>query len=256
VDSSRHAGRVAVVTGAGSGIGRATVLRLANEGATVFGCDVSAAGLHETGDAVLASGAKASLHEADITSQADVDRVMAEAMGHGPISLLANVAGIMDHITPLGEMDDAMWDRVLGVNITGTMRMCRAAVPSMVEAGKGSIVNIASIAGLTGGAAGTAYTTSKHAMIGLTRSIAVVYGPKGVRCNVICPGGVETNIGVTAAPRVPWAAERVHGKNPAALPIEKAAPDDIAALLSWVSSDEGRNINGTVLTSDGGRSAG
>jgi len=141
-DSARHAGKVAIVTGAGSGIGRATALRLSHEGAHVIGCDVAEAGLAETQSAIEKAGFKASFVTADVTRQQDVEKIAAAA---GPrIDILANVAGIMDHFLPLGEVDDATWDRVLAVNLTGVMRLSRAVLPVMLSAGKGSIVTVAS----------------------------------------------------------------------------------------------------------------
>ena len=183
-----------------------------------------------------------------MTKQDDVDRVVAAA---GPrIDILANVAGIMDHFLPLGELDDATWDRVLGVNLTGVMRLSRAVLPSMLEAGKGAIVTVASEASLGAGAAGVAYTTSKHGVIGLVRSIAYFYGPRGIRSNAVLPGPVVTNIGATAAPRVPWAIERA--QLAMATMASPAQPDQIAAAISWLASDEASNVNGATLTDDGG----
>lgn len=132
MDTTRHDGKTAIVTGAGSGIGRATVVRLLKEGATVIGCDVSEAGLAETRALLAAMDLEADLIVADITKQADIDTVVA----HAPtIDILANVAGIMDHFIPLGELDDATWDRVIGVNLTGVMRLTRAVLPMMEKAG-------------------------------------------------------------------------------------------------------------------------
>ncbi|MGI9116949.1 MAG: SDR family NAD(P)-dependent oxidoreductase [Gaiellales bacterium] len=252
MDTTRHAGRIAVVTGAGSGIGRATVLRLAQEGASVIGCDVDSAGLDATRAALAHVGATAEFDVADITDQAAVDRLVAAA---GPrIDVLANVAGIMDHFLPLGEMDDATWERVLAVNLTGTMRLSRAVLPVMEAGGGGAIVTVASEASLGAGASGTAYATSKHALIGLVRSIAFYYAPRGVRSNAVLPGAVATGIGTTAAPRVPWAMERARLAM-ATMPPEPAEPDAIAAVISWLACDEAANVNGALVTADGGWAA-
>ena len=225
MDSSRHTGRVAIVTGAGSGIGRATAIRLSGEGARVIGCDVAEAALAETKLVMEQAGLSAEFVTADVTKQEDVNRVVAAA---GPsIDILANVAGIMDHFLPLGELDDATWDRVLSVNLTGVMRLSRAVLPSMLEAGKGVIVTVASEASLGAGAAGVAYTTSKHGVIGLVKSIAYFYGPRGIRSNAVLPGPVVTNIGTTAAPRVPWAIERA--QLAMATMAAPAQPDQIAS---------------------------
>ncbi|MFY1649581.1 SDR family oxidoreductase [Solwaraspora sp. WMMB762] len=246
----RYAGKVALVTGAGSGIGRAVALRLAAEGATVVGCDVDTDGLDGTGKLLAAAGHAADLVTADVTVQADIDELVTRLPGDR-IDLLANVAGVMDFFLPVTELDDATWDRVLAVNLTGPMRLTRAVLPLMKVAGKGAIVNIASIGGLTGSVAGSAYVASKHGLIGLTRSTAFLYGADGIRTNAVCPGGVETNIGRSAQPKVEWAYERL-SKSFAGHVTRTAAPDEIATLVAWLGSDEAVNVNGAVITSDGG----
>ena len=178
-----------------------------------------------------------------------IDELVERAERLGPISLLANVAGIMDHFVPAGEIDDELWDTVLAVNLTAPLRLCRRVIPLMSGRG-GSIVNVSSVAGLGGSGAGVAYTASKHAVLGLTRHIAFTYGPQKIRCNAVCPGGAETNIGTTAAPTVPWAYERqLVG---IALGERTAKPDEIAAAISWLGSAEASNVNGVVLPVDGG----
>jgi NAD(P)-dependent dehydrogenase (short-subunit alcohol dehydrogenase family) len=252
MDKFRHTGKVAIVTGAGNGIGRATVLRLAAEDAAVIGCDVNEAALAETRALLEEQGLAAQLLLADVTKQEDVDMLVAEV---GPrIDILANVAGIMDHFLPLGDVDDATWNRVLDVNVSGVMRLSRAVLPHMLETGGGSIVTVASKASLGAGAAGVAYTTSKHAVIGLVKSIAYFYGPQKVRSNAVLPGAVMTAIGSTASPQVQWAMERAQ-LSMATMPQPVAEPDQIAAAISWLASDEASNVNGAVVSADGGWSA-
>lgn len=251
MDTSRHTGKVAIVTGAASGIGRATASRLAREGARVIGCDVVEAALAETETDLERAGLSVELMRGDVTDQADVDRLV-EAAG-GRVDVLANVAGIMDHFLPLGEVDDRTWDRVMAVNVTGVMRLSRAVLPLMLEAGGGAVVTVASKASLGAGAAGVAYTSSKHAVIGLVKSVAYFYGPRGIRSNAVLPGPVETNIGATAAPQVPWAMERAQ-LSMATMP-PPAQPDEIAAAVSWLASDEASNVNGAIVAADGGWSA-
>jgi NAD(P)-dependent dehydrogenase (short-subunit alcohol dehydrogenase family) len=248
MDKARHSGKVAIVTGAGSGIGRATALRLAQEGAQVFGCDVNAQALDETRATLEKAGLSATLIVADVTKQADIDRLVAAA---GPgVTILANVAGIMDHFVPLGDLTDDLWSRVLDVNLTGVMRLTRAVLPVMESAGGGAIVTVASEASLGAGAAGVAYTTSKHAVVGLVKSVAYFYGPKKIRSNAVLPGPVATSIGASAAPQVPWAMERAM-LSMATMP-PPAEPDQIATLISWLASEEASNVNGALVTSDGG----
>lgn len=247
MDPSRHAGKVAVVTGAGSGIGQATVLRLVGEGASVIGLDVNADGMAATQALLPGSAREARFVVADVTKQADVDDVVAQA---GRIDILVNNAGVMDHFVPLGELDDALWDRVLAVNLTGVMRLTRAVLPGMQAAGGGAIVTTASEASLRAGASGAAYTTSKHAVIGLVRHVAYYYGPAGIRSNAVLPGGVATGIGATSMPRSEWAMNRARPALATGGPV--AQPDQIAAAISWLASDEASNVNGALLTDDGG----
>ena len=247
MDRVRHTGKTAIVTGAGAGIGRATVRQLAAEGATVVGCDVNEEGLTATKSALAEDGLDANLVVADVSSQEDIDRVVAQA---GPVDILANVAGIMDHFVPLAELDDELWNRVLGVNLTGVMRLTRAVLPGMIERGGGSVVTVASKASLGAGASGAAYTTSKHGVIGLVKSVAYFYGPAGIRANAVLPGGVVTEIGTTAAPRSQWAFERAQlsmGPMPPA-----AEADRIAEVISWLAGDESSFVNGAIVTADGG----
>ncbi len=249
MDTTRHTGKVAIVTGAGNGIGRATVLRLAREDAAVVGIDVNQAALDETKQLLEAEGLSAQLLNVDVTNQAQVDELVREV---GPrIDILANVAGIMDHFLPLGEVDDATWARVMAVNVDGPMRLSRAVLPVMQATGGGSIVTVASKASLGAGASGVAYTTSKHAVIGLVKSIAYYYNADKIRSNAVLPGGVVTAIGATAAPQSEWAMGRAQ-LSMATMPQPMAEPDQIAAVISWLASDEASNVNGAVVSADGG----
>ena len=191
----------------------------------------------------------------DISTQPDVDAlVVATTSAHGRVDIVANVAGIMDWFLPAHEVDDETWRRVMAVNLDGPMMLTRAALPGMMERKSGAIVNVASVGGLRGGAAGAAYTASKHALVGLTRNVAWTYAEDGIRCNVVCPGGVTTNIRTTATPRSEWGLGRLARIHASGTP--SAAPDEIATLISWLSSDEASNVNGAVVTDDGGWMAG
>ena len=192
---------------------------------------------------------------ADITDDGQVERLVAQTIEvHGRIDVLANVAGVLDNFKTAHETDDATWRRVMAVNVDGPMLLSRAVLPHLRERGGGCIVNVGSQASVRGGTAGFAYTTSKHALLGQTRSIAWTYAADGVRCNVVCPGGVETNISAGLTDPSQLGLERagpVLGTMP---PI--ASADQIATLISWLASDEAGNVNGAVITSDGGWAVG
>jgi NAD(P)-dependent dehydrogenase (short-subunit alcohol dehydrogenase family) len=245
---NRFAGQTAIVTGAGSGIGRATALRLAREGARVVAGDVVPARLQElvqeNDDLEIVPV------DGDISLEDTTTGLVAAA--NGRIDVVANVAGIMDGFLPAGEVDDATWDRVFAINVTGTLRLIRAALPVMVAGGGGSIVNVSSEAGLRGGAAGVAYTASKHAVIGLTRNTSVMYSAQGIRCNAVAPGGVQTNI---EAPMLSALAGGVLGPVFQHVLPPVATADQLASAITWLASTDAANVTGIVLASDGGWSA-
>lgn len=247
ITSGRFTGQTVIVTGAGSGIGRATASRVAREGGRVIAVDVSQERLDEFVGAH--AGADVVALTADITDDEGVARII-EAAGDR-IDGLANIAGVMDDMTPVGDVTDAVWDRVFRVNVTGTMKLMRAVIPAMLAHGGGSIVNTSSEASLRGSSAGAAYTASKHAVVGLTKSSAFMYGPSGIRVNAVAPGAVITNI--EAKFNSALGADRVRAGM--AIMPPPVTPDRLAASITFLLSDDGVNVNGQNLASDGGWSA-
>ncbi|WP_213815589.1 SDR family NAD(P)-dependent oxidoreductase [Glaciihabitans sp. dw_435] len=245
ITPGRFDGTTVVVTGAASGIGRATATRIAREGGRVIAVDISVDKLAEFAaslpDATIVTVA------GDITKQPDIDAIVAAAGDR--IDGLANIAGINDDFSRLHETTDQVWDRVININLTGSFKLTRAVIPAMLAAGKGSIVNTASEAGLRGNASGNAYTVSKHGVVGLTRSAAFMYGPDGIRVNAVAPGGVATGIPNLGTPSETGSARLS--------PFQRSIPtvataEQLAASITFLLSDDGVNINGAVLPSDGG----
>ena len=242
--SARFADKTIIITGAASGIGRATAERVVREGGRVIAVDLAADRLNEF--AAVAPEGKVVPVVADITKHEDVVRIV-DAAGDR-IDGLANVAGIMDGMLPLHEVTEEMWDRVIDVNVTGSFKLSRLVVAKMLEAGHGAVVNVASEAALRGNAAGTAYTVSKHAVVGLTKSAAFLYGPSGVRTNAVAPGPTAT--GIEGSFRSEFSQKRMAPFLALLPPVTTA--DKLAASITWLLSDDSDNINGQILASDGG----
>ena len=260
---SRFAERVALVTGAASGIGAASARRFADEGAAVAVVDANAAGAEAIAAELRVAGKSARAFACDVSESADVVRTAAAVERElGPIDVLANVAGIGDMAGPVGieAISEERWHRVLAVNLSGPFYLCRAIVPGMAARGRGAVVNVSSLAGRSKSAnAGIAYSASKAGLLGLTRHLAFDYGGRGVRVNAICPGGVDT-------PMIRSAAEQM-AKDPAKLaaraeamkaysffmPIKRfSTADEQAAVITFLASDDASYINGVALDVNGG----
>lgn len=240
--------KVALVTGAGSGIGRASAERFAAEGARVAVVDLK--GAEEVAAAIEAAGGEAIALATDVADEEAVAAMATAAIERfGRVDVLMNNAGVLDDYLAAADMPTAVWERVLGVNLNAQFFTARALLPQMVERGAGAIVNVASTAGLNGGNGGAAYTASKHAVIGFTRQLCFDYARKGIRCNVLCPGAVETGMTkeIFASPDAA-VMEAVESA-----PIGRwAQPEELAAAALFLASDEASFVNGAVYLVDGG----
>ena len=251
-EARRLEGKVALVSGAASGIGRATALRLADEGARVFAVDLDAAGLDETRERARRAGTDLWPHRADL-AQPEACREAASACvaALGGIDVLCNVAGIVfaAHFT---DVTEAQWERIVAVNLGSVFFLSQAAVPALLSR-QGCIVNMSSSAGLVGQAYNAPYCATKAGVVALTRSMAVEYAKRGLRVNCLCPGGVRTPLARSFAPPA--------GADPdlfaRLLPrMRIAEPEEIAGAVAWLASAEARYVNGAVLAMDGGQTAG
>jgi len=249
----RLEGKVVIITGAGSGIGFAMATLFSNEGAKIVAGEWNEKTLAKVIDDVRAAGGEITGVKANVANRAEAESLVDKAVStYGRIDVLCNNAGVMDVMAGVSEVTDEIWQRVLGINVNGPMYLSRRAIPIMLTQGSGSIINTASVAGIRGGAAGVAYTVSKHALIGLTRNTAWMYGTKGIRCNAMACGGVETNImtSVDMTKINPEGAKRT-GVYTSIMPA-LLKPIDIANLALFLASDESRHINGAIIPADAG----
>jgi meso-butanediol dehydrogenase/(S,S)-butanediol dehydrogenase/diacetyl reductase len=244
----RFDGRVAFLTGAAAGIGRASALRLAEEGASLYLVDLAAEGLEETAGLCKQAGAEVEHRLCDVSSEDQVhESIQSCVERYGRLDVLANIAGILllDHFEKISV---ERFRRVLDVNLVGTFMLCQAALPHLMQSG-GNIVNISSTSALAGMPYGAAYGTSKGGVSALTRTIAVEFGKKGVRCNAINPGSIETSMlgGEHLPEDVDWKLVM------RALPLDQArGPEHIASVLALLASEDGAHINGEEIRVDGG----
>jgi meso-butanediol dehydrogenase / (S,S)-butanediol dehydrogenase / diacetyl reductase len=247
---ARFSDQVALVTGAGSGLGRATARRLASEGALVAALDVAADAAEKVAAEIQEAGGTAKAIVADVSEPGSVRAAVEQAAGLGRPQVLVNSAGIggFDHSV---DLSFERWSAIIGVNLTGTFLMCQATLPHLVDGG-GAIVNIASNAGLMGQPYSAAYCASKGGVVNLTRSLALEYVRQGVRVNAVAPGGMDTPMqaGFTMPEGVPLKAfARVIS------PLGNSDPEEIAGLVAFVASDDARSMVGSIVSIDGGITA-
>jgi len=249
--SGQLEGKVAIVTGAASGIGDAIARRMAEAGASVVVADINMEGANATVAAIRAAGGTAEVFECDISNEARVAEMMAFAVERfGKLSIMVNNAGpvalLAAHDHELVNLDGDIWDRAFSVQLKGTMLCCKHAVPHLQRNGGGAIINISSTAGKAGGHYLITHQSSKAGVLALTRAVATRHGKEGIRCNAILPGFIET----PAYDKMPPATRKAllrHTMSP-----RGGIPDDIAYLATFLASDRAGYINGTEITVDGG----
>jgi len=250
------AGKTALITGGASGIGRATALLFAREGATVAITDVNDLGGRAVVEEITHAGGKATFEPADITRAADCKRVVERTLRvFGAIHVLFNNAGIVrrSSVTELSEDD---WDRVMAVNVKGIFLMCREVIPAMAGNDGGSIINMSSGWGLAGGARAAAYCASKGAVVLLTKAMAIDHGPQNIRVNCICPGDTDTGMLRNEAQQL-GELEGQFLASSAHRPLGRIGrPDEIAQAALYLASDASSFVTGTALVVDGGGLAG
>ena len=247
--------KIAIITGAGSGIGKCMVERFVQEGAQCLAADLNQDSLNALVEDLGDFAGMVRTLQVDVSDRSQVENMVEEAVKQfGGLDILVNNAGVMDNLLPIAEMEDDVWERLLHINLYSVMYGTRKAVQYFLNHRReGVIINTASLSGLCAGRGGCAYTTSKFGVVGLTKNVAFMYGDAGIRCNAICPGNTQTNIGVgMRQPSQLGMSKATTGYSGA---TRSGKPEEVAAAAVFLASGEAVFINGETLTLDGGWSA-
>ena len=250
VSDGEFAGKIALVTGAGSGIGRAAAQRFAQSGAIVVCADIDEQGGHDTVSLVIAAGGTAILVPADISSETGVESLIDIAMSeYGRLDIAFNNAGIGLFGKTIDQHTEADYDRVMGINATGVFLCMKYEIPAMLESGGGCIVNTSSKAGLVGDPGLSVYSASKHAVVGLTKTAALEYARKGIRVNCVAPGVIDTPINTPFWESHPGAYEEFSKKPPMG---RMGTAEEVAEAVVWLCTDDAAFVHGHAMSVDAG----
>ncbi len=247
--------KIALVTGAGSGIGRASSLILAREGAKVVVSDINASGAEETLSTIKQSGGDGIFVHADVSKAGDVQALVAQVVEtYGRLDCAYNNAGIEGYMSGrLHEYPEDIWDRLIDINLKGVWLCLKYEIPEMLKQGGGAIVNTASAAGLVGSRRLAAYVASKHAVVGLTKAAALEYARDGIRVNAVCPGIIDTPM---VERLIAGREDEYEGSIPSRQPIGRlGTPEEIAESVAWLCSDAASLVTGMAMAVDGGFTA-
>ncbi|WP_043932437.1 3-oxoacyl-ACP reductase [Bacillus sp. EB01] len=242
--------KVAFITGAGSGMGKAQASLFAKEGAKVIAADINLNGVQKVVEQINAEGGDALAVEIDVSIKASVEAAVNKGLEqYGRIDILSNTAGILDGYAPTLETSEELWDRTININLKGVYYVTNAVLPQMIENGQGVVINIASIAAFVAGGGGAAYTASKHAIAGYTKQLSFDYGQKGIRANAIAPGAVET--GMTKQIFEEGSAAVMEAVN--SVPAGRyGQAEEIADVALFLASEDASFMHGAIVPVDGG----